>query len=490
MPRAALAGLILLWLLVPPARAAEPELYDLDEQTLVADVAAGLVAAIGGKRSLDGRTLGIRPTPLDLPVSPDLVARLHQDVAAALVQRLRQGGVSLRLVSGDDIRRESERLAREKPDQFEAEIGRLLAAADYDLVLDGRFHWIGDGVIQVHYRLVEPAAGAARYETLPVRFRVPRQGAQDEVLDLQTAVDLLAKRAVDKAGLTERLYFQPFGYADTGAPRELGDDLARRLASAIRTARAGVITGGSFLTDRLPALTGPVRSTGDDPLGPVGEFLGEQDAILLGGSFWPDGDRFELAIRLRSVAGDIHEDRVAVRASSLPDRQRRALSQGSGHSETVRLWREHLDGPHGLRLFSDRGAQPVYDIGQYLSFRISLDRDAHLACFGLDIATEEVGQLFPNPYHPEAHLKAGQLLLLPDSLKRPDGSGFRWPARGPAGANVVKCFATDREPLPTTAPPPAEVRQILDLFRQRKFGAVSEAGLSVTIREPLGEQEQ
>ncbi|NLC55660.1 MAG: DUF4384 domain-containing protein [Armatimonadetes bacterium] len=98
-----------------------------------------------------------------------------------------------------------------------------------------------------------------------------------------------------------------------------------------------------------------------------------------------------------------------------------------------------------VRLSFDRETNPVYYFGRdKVNFRVQADRDCYITV--LDIGTSgKVTVLFPNRFHPDNRVRAGQTYVLPS----PDRPTFQIAVSPPVGREMVKVIATE-EPVNLT----------------------------------------
>jgi len=96
------------------------------------------------------------------------------------------------------------------------------------------------------------------------------------------------------------------------------------------------------------------------------------------------------------------------------------------------------------------GDNPTVGIGQTVSFSFVSDRDCYLTL--IDVGTSgTVTVLFPNQFHKDNFVKAGQEITIPDS-----SMGFKIQAQGPPGREMVKAIATLENIDITAAFPPGQ----------------------------------
>lgn len=92
-----------------------------------------------------------------------------------------------------------------------------------------------------------------------------------------------------------------------------------------------------------------------------------------------------------------------------------------------------------LRLDSDKGPQPVYQIREYLRARVSMSQTGMLYCYYKD-AGGTVARIFPNRFAPDPYVKANQNVSLP-----PENSPFKIRFDQPNAREQIVCFGSDRD---------------------------------------------
>ena len=137
------------------------------------------------------------------------------------------------------------------------------------------------------------------------------------------------------------------------------------------------------------------------------------------------------------------------------------------------------------KISSDRGPDPVYQVGEKLSLSIELDRDAWLYCFSHQ-ADGRIFKIFPNAHHDMALLDGGRAHMVPGDI-----FPFDLNVTDPPGTETVRCFAASRDvtadlPTPlrglTALPLPAGVVwRLTEIFQGLSNVTVSEAKLVITV---------
>jgi hypothetical protein len=86
-----------------------------------------------------------------------------------------------------------------------------------------------------------------------------------------------------------------------------------------------------------------------------------------------------------------------------------------------------------------------------LQLEIGTDTDAYITVIDVD-AEGNVNLLFPNSYqrpdfYPAGFVKAGKMILLPDSLQTGNRAGFHWDIAAPTGIDTIRVFGTTNRRL-------------------------------------------
>lgn len=93
-----------------------------------------------------------------------------------------------------------------------------------------------------------------------------------------------------------------------------------------------------------------------------------------------------------------------------------------------------------IKLWTDRGYVPEYEVNELINFYFKADRDCYLTL--IDISTDgSVTILFPNQFNSNNKIKANETYTIPST-----DMGFQIRVTGPEGQEMVKAIATD-EPI-------------------------------------------
>jgi hypothetical protein len=143
------------------------------------------------------------------------------------------------------------------------------------------------------------------------------------------------------------------------------------------------------------------------------------------------------------------------------------------------------DLPIGLRLSTDRGRQPTYQIGEKLNLLIELERDAWLYCFYRQV-DGRLFKFFPNVHHRVAWLAGGRTHRVPGEIYP-----FELNITEPPGKESLTCFASDRNVTsdlpgelrdPDLSPVSSETAKRLgEIFKSLPDTAVTKADMTITV---------
>lgn len=422
-----------------------------------------------------------------IPVPLGAAEQFSRDLLGALQRKSRLG---LRVHVTDDLRQKVQQLYDEwgSGARFDQAVQALVKETRADWELVGSLRRVG-GRIEVQYRLVQLETLAARafsnWHAVDLQAAAQCAGATT----LEAAADAAARFWTQRLTVPLAVVKNAFlGQQDMGVRTRFGRQVAERLVASLVREASDPLTGRPVRAERIDLSGGDwlrFAATGSVTEALLGD---EPGAFLLEGSFWPRGTCTELRVWLRGVQESQSWTGVIIDVPS-------DAPEDNALPAALQALRSDFAGPFGLVLTSNRGDDPAYRIGDNLQFGLRLDRAAHVYCFGAD-DTGGLIKLFPNAFHPDNHLRAGDFLLLPDDLTPvglPPGSRIRWPAQPPAGANVIKCFAVAPQTVERLPRPIREninrpitgvaMGDLLNVFRSVSNGAVSEASLAVTIVE-------
>ena len=365
----------------------------------------------------------------------------------------------------------------------------LVKSAKPDILIMGTIRNDGTDIL-LSYKAAWLSTGEIVASTAPQTV-----GKASKTNVAQLGLKQVAKKAANyfrehAADMTE-VHLAGIRYKNTGGQPELGAYIQDSMSTALQTAFATVLTERKLIvkqavldTDQL----NDVRKRGlglekDVPKPGKPETYDKRPGVyVLSGSYWKLNKAFEVRLSLKDARGRTVSYSHAVAAKSLP--QDLAIEP----PPEVKDFAEVNGGSPLLRLSSDRGRNPVYQLGEEFNFVVELATDAWLYCFSLN-ADGELYRVFPNKHHTDAHLRGPKIHTIPDDRLFP----FILRVREPLGMEVLKCFATKRNisnVLPAEImlvdfkPLPKGIERKLSAYVRRHAGRdVSEASLVVTVEK-------
>ena len=254
------------------------------------------------------------------------------------------------------------------------------------------------------------------------------------------------------------------------------------MADALVDAFAIAITGGALIVKRAElseAQVAAMRGLDVDGESLEPENLVDRTGVyVLSGNYWDFGG----SVELRLVLADARGRSLAWRELVQPPAG--MAVQPPGHLPAVLLENDNL-GPVRLTLSSARWDQPVYRVGEQLSLLIETDHNAWLYCFYRQ-SDRQWFKIFPNEYYPDPVVRGHRMHTIPD-----ENYPFDFDVTEPAGMELVKCFAVDRDvahDLPPAlrslegGPLPAGMdTQLPGTFRALRGAQVTESSLVITV---------
>lgn len=440
--------------------------------------------------------VAIRPFDKEqLPVSQSTGDRFYDFLSAALHAHPRRSfdvmaRSGLESVIDDEI-------LREKGGNW---ISALLErSGEVDILIVGSMQRYGDQV-DLSYKAIG-MDGKQLAATVPRTLTIERyeQLEGENVVGFTQALNVAARSLADQASDMSELVKDGIRYEDTGIHTSFGRDILDRLPILLSSQLSNVITGRKLRVRAIKMARTRGLTDGSDLVN-VAQAK-RAGTYVLTGSWWvrEEHDAVELRLFLRNTnreaatwTGFIHLADVR-RLEIRPPGRFPKLRENDGL------------GPIGFHLTTDRGKDPSYQIGETMDLIVRTDREAWLYCF-YRIADGTFIQIFPNPHfwtHAKVkapRLEAERLTVIPGD----DATLFPFELKfgPPAGVELVKCFAVDRdvtEELPehlrgrdpyddpnAALPPPlppGEGEELSRIFADLDGAGVTEASVVLTITE-------
>ena len=441
----ALALVVFGWPAAAPAQGQDP----------FAAIAEQLVRGVGAANPAP--RVAVWEFGLDVPVPRDVAEGFNLRLESALV-RAAQGRIDVKTRSSDAflaiVRELTEFGARGVP--RDNPIPELQRSNQLDVLVMGRMTADGPNAVLL-YRAVRldgsvVATAEGRVPIPTIQAAVPLANAL-----LQAAEDLHRQTP----GLTG-LRLGGITFQDKGFAMPLGDHIQRQAVAAL------VGTNRNVLTERS------VRVFDRDVALGAGEYA-------LTGTYWDFGDSLELHLELRDASDKVALWSGRIRRDSLP--QGMAVRPNSDFGPIA----ENPAGPVRFAIEGRTGRNPEYRIGEAIEFRLSLSRASWVHCFVVQGHDNAVKRLFPNAHYKDARVPANQTFSV-------GGWQFNFDivAMAPAGTDLFKCFAADRDitndlpaawrdPGVETLPDGMHLR-LHEVFRAIRNARITEASAVVTVR--------
>ncbi len=349
-------------------------------------------------------------------------------------------------------------------------INKLLKKVeDLDILITGKLRYKSPNAILSYKAL--GMDGNILSSTVPQKISISPKDAKatQRTITVEQAVKTAARELADKAGHMDSLVLGSVVFEDSGGQPPFGRYVKERLSIALQDAFTNI------LTDRKLRI---ISRLGDQSN--VGERV-----YVLRGKYWDLSNSIELRISLRNKDNQEVSWVGWIRKDTIKQRLRPSGDFGS-------LRDNDGLGPFDFHLTSERGANPVYRIGDNLKLKISLDRDAWIYCFNFS-TNKKLYQLFPNPHfnktHKEPRLKGGADITMPDEGHNLFPYDFQ--VTGPLGNELIKCLAASRDVtaelpkalrgLSSDALPKKLLYSLSSIFQQLPDVAISEASFVMTI---------
>jgi hypothetical protein len=360
-------------------------------------------------------------------------------------------------------------------------INKLMRNAGADAIITAQIRPVNSKNLGISYKAVEVGTGVilaqTRYHALVYDFDV------DKTLTIDDAIKASAAYFSKALGSIQTVRPQGMHYQDTGVQTTFGRWFAKRFTGEIVRTAGGkgnsieiadailketkVRRRGLRLSERTVDSIMTEKPTGD---------------YVFSGEYWDLGKTIDLQISMTGGDGTRKSWQGNVRRKSVP----KELSLKPKKDFTAARKNDGV-GPIALSLSSSRGKNPVFRLGQKMVLFIETSRDSYLYCFYRQ-ANGKVMKIFPNRHHKSARIVGSTLRSIPGKSMK-----FDWVIEPPLGAELVKCYAFDRN---VSADLPKAIRDLdfqtlpyrsLDgitrAFRQIKNAAIAENSMVVNVEK-------
>ncbi|MDP6271050.1 MAG: DUF4384 domain-containing protein [Alphaproteobacteria bacterium] len=449
--RLVLCAALVFSIVIPVAQAAN------SENAVFAGLADELLSGLGAWRKGKGR-IRIALWPFgprdDIPVTPEAANAFNDALLAALQAKARK---HFEFVGRSELRQVIKDL--DESGGVDDPVALVSDNAAADVLVVGTIRLEGGAV-----SLVYKAMGAGRSTGTIIASTEARKlpaAAAGTVLSLKQGVARAAKHFRDHAADMRELRLAGVRFQSSRQQTAFSRYVEEQIGAVLSQHFASVLSERKLVVKRYKK----------------GSEKGE-GVYVLEGTYWDFESSVDLRLKLRNAAGES----VAWTGHVRPPRGLQL--RPAGNFPTGLLNNDGL-GAHRLELSSPRGPDPSYRVGDKLVLDIQTDREAWLYCFYRQ-SDRTWFRIFPNRYHKDAKIPGGRALSIPD-----ERYAFDLNVTEPAGIDLVKCFATNRDvmrELPRAwrsedfAPLPAGLDfKLVGTFHAIAEATVSEASLVVTV---------
>ncbi len=212
-----------------------------------------------------------------------------------------------------------------------------------------------------------------------------------------------------------------------------------------------------------------------------GALKAKRETFILKGTYWVFEQVVEIRLRLESENGKSLSWRGRVLKSEIP-------AQFKLIPPPPPIDAEHQAdlGPTNLYLSSNKGKNPLYQVGEKMTLVVRTGRDAYLSCYYLQ-ADGAIFRIFPNKFNISGKINGGSLLHLPTK-----GMPYAFEFSPPVGVEAVKCFALDRDLSDQVAQKTKKAafdplllrseKELTKIYRSLSDVSISEASLIITVQ--------
>ena len=316
--------------------------------------------------------------------------------------------------------------------QSSEKLGKLMRNARADILIIGDAKPESDGrSVRIRYRATNVSTGVIAATTNWHRFEYNF----DRTSTMGIADAIKRSGAYFRKRLPTIHTIRPQGvrYGDTGIQTPFGKWFSARIIGELQNSRKrkgqNIKVADAVITERKAAIQGLklAQNSADREMtaSPTGDYI-------LSGRYWLLGGKVDLQLTLRDGSDNIVTWQGDIRSNS--------IELDLEPSETLQNERDNdRVGPISLRIRSNRGANPVFKIGQKLILFIEISHDSYLYCFYRQ-ADGAIMRVFPNRFHRNAFVAGSNDLHIPGP-KMP----FEWTVSPPTGTEIMKCFAFARD---------------------------------------------
>jgi TolB-like protein len=434
-----------------------------------------------------GARLAIVPFDIsDIPIRTDVAESLNDVLMQALNKRSRG---RYRLVARSELSTIMSDVEQTGASDYDGVINRLMEnAASIDVLITGTIRPATGGV-NLSYKAIDLEGNVIVVTTQKlIELSEDQLSLSKTVLTLEAALDQAAKHFAYQ--VSDLMILVPKGvrYQSSGAQPDVGRYIEEKFVTQLVSEYDSVITDRRLRVQRPRALP-PMQHRGltikhkqlaPEPSRPEGVYE-------LEGSYWNFADAVEVRLSLLGSNDESIAWSERVQKASFP-----AGLVFEPPEDLQQLRDTDEAGAIDLYLSTSHGEDPVYRVGDNIELVMRSSQDAWLYCFYRQ-ANGETIQILPNAYMSQSRdlptLRADRETVIPDARIFP----FAFEVTEPLGAEIVKCFATNRDitrQLPESFRgesldpiSPSLVQQMSRLVRRSSDAEVTEASVVITVVE-------
>jgi hypothetical protein len=441
------------------------------------------------KHKLVNKNARLAIVPFDesnIPIRTDVAESLNDVLMQALNKRSRG---RYRLVARTELSTIMSDVEQTGASDYDGVINRLMEnAASIDVLITGTIRPATGGV-QLSYKAIDLEGNVIVVTTQKlIELSDAQQSLSKTVLTLDAALDQAGKHFANQVSDLTILVPNGLRYQSSGAQPDVGRYIEEKFVAQLVSEYDNVLSDRRLRVQR-PKATNPVKYRGlsikqkalePQPDKPAGVYE-------LEGSYWNFADAVEVRLSLLGPNGESVAWSERVQKGSFP-----AGLVFEPPEDLQQLRDSDEAGAIDLYLSTSHGEDPVYRVGDNIELVMEASQDAWLYCFYRQ-ANGETIQILPNAYMSQSRdvptVRADIVTVIPDARIFP----FQFEVTEPLGAEIVKCFATNRDitrqlpesfrgesldPIPTSL-----VQQMSRLVRAASDAEVTEASVVITVVE-------
>lgn len=366
----------------------------------------------------------------DSAVSEDFAEMLSDSLLAELLRHRQSNDVyvardDLKIVTKDiddfnHLRRSSEKIAE------------LIRNAGADILIIGEVKPGANGrTVHIRYRATNVRTGVIPATT--DWYRLAYDFDRSEVMGVGEAIQRSARHFRRALPSMHTIRPQGIRFADSGIQTPFGKWFSARLINELqklaRLNGQAINVADALISDQQIASRGLklAQKSADQQMAATPT----NDYVLTGG-YWLLGQIVDMQLSLLDGSGNAQSWQGNIRVNSIDLPLKPTETFGSERD------RDNF-GPITLNIRSNKGADPIYRVGEKMVLFVETSRDSHLYCFYRQ-ADGAIMRVFPNRYHKESRIRGGSVQHIPSATM-----DFDLIVKPPTGVEIMKCFAFDRD---------------------------------------------